>query len=171
METKSTVAKITLLALLGAALTIYTAHGAGPAIVKAAASPTTAQTEVTTTDFVFGVVGVGRGQAVRISAALIAGTAERSEPIEVEFMFKDPAGNVMTIERQTILPGRAGSLDSHGIIAINQVRTDLIAQVSIIGILAPETRNHIVPTVEVYDTATGKTQFVLNNPRAIIAIL
>jgi hypothetical protein len=173
MKIKSTFAKLMSLALLVATLTIYPASGSGPAIVNAAPSRTsTAQTEVPPTiDFVFGLVGIGRGQTARINAVFIAGLEERAEPIEVELMFQDQEGNVVASERQTLLPGHPTSFDTHGIIAINQERTNLIPRVSIKGVIAPETRNRIVPTVEVFDTATGKTQFALNNPRAIIAVL
>ena len=101
----------------------------------------------------------------------LASLEDRAEPIEVELMFQDQEGNVVASERQTLLPGHPASFDTHGIIAINQERTNLIPRLSIKGVIAPETRNRIVPTVEVFDTATGKTQFALNNPRTIIAIL
>jgi len=174
MKTKSTFSKLTSLTLLVATLTIHIAGGARSAIVNAAPSATaTAPTEGTPiTDFVFGLVGVGRAQTARINTVFVAaGPEDRSEPIEVEFMFQDRDGNVVASERQRLLPGHAGSFDTHGIIAINQERADLIPHVSIRGVIAPETMNRIVPSVEVFDAATGKSQFELNNPRAIIAVL
>jgi hypothetical protein len=172
MKTKWKFAKITPLALLLATLAVYTVSGAEPTIANAA-HPSTVQTQgAPTTDFVFGLIGLGRAQTARINLAFVAnGPDDRSEPVEVEFMFQDREGNVLASERQRLLPGHAGSFDTHGIIAINQERLSLIANVAIIGVLAPETRNRIVPTLEVFDDPTGKTQFALNNPHAIIAIL
>lgn len=161
MKTKGTFTKLTSLALLVATLTVYAASRAGAAIV----SPTTASTAQTQvapeTRFVFGLIGLARGQSARLNAVLAIDPNDRT-PLEVEFMFHDREGNVVASERQTLYPGHASSFEMHA------VMLDIQPCISIRGQLGPETRNSIVGTLEVIDDSTGKTQFVLTNPRMII---
>jgi hypothetical protein len=167
MKTKSTFAKLVSLALLVATLTIYTVSRAGAASPNPAASPAAAaQLDLTPeTEFEFGLIGLARGQTARINAVLLLGPEIRPEPVEVEFTFHDREGNVMASERQTLLPGHASSFEIRAGAVIHERTGDIQPCISIRGVIGPETRNRIICTLEVVDSATGRTQFALNNPR------
>jgi hypothetical protein len=163
MKSKITIAKLTSLALLVATLTIYAANRAGAAGSGPAPGAASAQTEprggVT---FSPGVIGIGRGQIASLHAALI-GTLNTERPIEVEFMVYDQDGNVLASSRQTLLAGRATSFDTKGIIGVlRNERTDLLPCIRVLVDPTDPAVNLIVPTFEVSDNATGKTQFALS---------
>lgn len=168
MKTKSTFAKLTLLSLLVATLTIYAANRAGaagpnPAVSRAAA----AQVDLTPeTEFEFGLIGLARGQTARINAVFLVDPNFR-QPLDVEFTFHDREGNVLASERQTLLPGHASSFEIRAGAIVHDRTGDIQPCISIRGAIGPEVRDRIVCTLEVMD-ASGKTQFALNNPRMLV---
>jgi hypothetical protein len=168
MKTKRTFAKLTSLALLVAALTIYAATRAGAAAVNPPLPPAaTAQTETSTeTEFEFGLIGLARYQSARINAVFLVDPNFR-QPIEVEFMFHDREGNVVAQSRETLLPGHASSFEMRAGAIVHDRISDIQPCISIRGAIGPEIRNRIVCTLEVIDNLTGKTQFALNNPHMI----
>ena len=162
MKTKSRFAKLISLALLVATLTGYAATRAGAADDNAGTG-TAAQTDVPpTTDFAFGGISIGRGQTASIIVVCNPDPSGRDQqPLEVEFMFHDQDGNLLASSRQTLLPGQLGSFDTHGIIAVfRNARTVLQPSLRVFEPNGPRA-NRIIPTLEVIDTETGKTQFAL----------
>jgi hypothetical protein len=166
MKTKSTFAKLTSLALLVATLTIYTASRAGAAAVNPA-SATTAQTEVMpTTEFASGGINIGRGQTASIIAVLKPDLGGRDQqPVEVEFMFHDWEGNLLTSETKTILPGHASSFEIRAGLGVPQ-RSELLPCIKVLVDPNDPRANRILANVEVFDNATGKTQFALSCRKA-----
>lgn len=165
MKTNSSFAKLTVLALLVATLTVYVANRAGAAADN---DGTAAQSDVTpTTEFEFGGISIGRGQTANIIAILKSDpTAGDQEPFEVEFMFHDQDGNLLDSSRQTLLPGQLRSFDTHGIIAIlRNKRTSIAPSLKVIQPNGPRA-DRIVATLEVSDADTGKTQFAVRCRKA-----
>jgi hypothetical protein len=167
MKTTTRFAKLVSLALLVATLTIYAASRAGAAGINPAPSPAAAaQRDLTPeTEFEFGLIGLAPNQTARINAVLLIGPEVRPEPAEVEFTFHDREGNVVASERQTLLPGHASSFEIRAGVIIHDRISDIQPCISIRGVIGPDIRNRIVCTLEVIDSATGRTQFALNNPR------
>jgi len=160
MKTKSIFAKLTSLALLVGTLTIYAASRTGAAAVSPAPSPVVQTETPEAVTFSCGATGIGRGQTASIIAVLI-GLLDTERSVEAEFMFHDRDGNLLASSRQTLLPGHAASFDTHGIIAIRQERTEIVASLRVLVSPNDPNVNLIIPKLEVFDNATGKTQFAL----------
>jgi len=161
MKTKGTFAKLTSLALLVATLTIYTASRAGAAAFHPARATTT-QTEVTpATEFASGGISLGRGQTASIIVVCNPDPSGRDQqPVEVEFMFYDWEGNLLASETKTLLPGHPSSFEFRGGVGVPQ-RNELQPCVKVLVDPSDPRANRILANVEVFDTATGKTQFAL----------
>src|SRR5262249_34219468 len=162
MKSNRTFVKLTTLALLLATMTVYAANRAGAARANAAPPATVSREELEeAVTFTPGAIGIGPGQIASIHAVLI-GMLDTERAVEVEFTFHDPDGNVLASSRQALLAGRATSFDTRGIIAIlRSKRIDIIPSVRVLANPTDPNVNLIVPTFEVFDTATGKTQVAL----------
>jgi hypothetical protein len=161
METKIRFAKLTSLALLVATLTIYAASRTGAAAVSRASSPAVQTEAPEFVTFSCGGTGIGRGQTASIIAILI-GQLDTERSVEVEFMFHDRDGNLLASSRQTLLPGHAASFDTRGIISIlRQERTEIVGSLRVLVGANDPNVNLIIPKLEVFDNATGKTQIAL----------
>ena len=161
MKTKSIFAKLTSLALLVATLTIYISSRTGAAAVNPVPSPAVQTEAPEAVTFSCGATGIGRGQTASIIAVLI-GLLDTERSVEAEFMFHDRDGNLLASSRQTLLPGHAASFDTHGIIGVlRQERTEIVASLRVLVSPNDPNVNLIIPKLEVFDNATGKTQFAL----------
>jgi len=164
MKRKSTFAKFTALALLMATLTIYTASRMGGAAANATPRTVAQADTLPSTELSFGGVNLGRGQTASIIAILKPDLTGRDEgPVKVEFMFHDWDGNLLASETKTISPGHASSLDIRAGTSVLG-RSELSPCVKVSSGPSDPTANRIVATLEVWDTATGRALFVLNNP-------
>jgi hypothetical protein len=82
-------------------------------------------------------------------------------------MFHDWEGNLLASETKTVLPGHASSFETRGIIGIlRQERTGLIPCLKVLIDPNDPRANRIVANVEVFDTDSGKGQFVLSCRKA-----
>jgi len=161
MKTKHIFTKLTSLALLVATVTIYVASRTGAAAVSPGPSPVVQTEAPETVTFSCGATGIGRGQTASIIAVLI-GLLDTERSVEAEFMFHDRDGNLLASSRQTLLPGHAASFDTHGIIGVlRQERTEIVASLRVLVSPNDPNVNLIIPKLEVFDNATGKTQFAL----------
>jgi hypothetical protein len=162
MKSISTLAKLASPLLLVTTLSFYVASRAGGGVNAAPAAA--AQTEVTpTTEFPFGGINIGRGQTASIIAILLPDTTGRDQrPVEAELMFHDWDGNLLASETKTILPGQASSFDIRAGLGPPQ-KGELIPCVKVLVDPSDPRAGRIVATLEVWDTATGKAQLVLNS--------
>jgi hypothetical protein len=125
----------------------------------------------------FGMVGITSGQTIRIS---VVNTAESPaadsppDPCRVVITFRDASGNLIRnangvpIRRVVLLKGGESSfldLNADDFIRENggqrlQIRPEVrIQQASGNGLTPPDP---CIPTVEVFNNANGRTQFVIN---------
>ena len=161
MKTKSIFAKLTSLALLVATLTIYAASRTGAAAASRPSSPGVQTEAPEAVTFSCGATGIGRGQTASIIAVLI-GRLDSERSVEVEFMFHDRDGNLLASSRQTLLSGHAASFDTHGIIGVlRQERTEIVASLRVLVGPNDPNLNLIIPKLEVFDNATGRTQIAV----------
>ena len=160
MKSISTLAKLASPLLLVTTLSFYVASRAGGGVNAAPAAA--AQTEVTpTTEFPFGGINIGRGQTASIIAILLPDTSGRDQrPVEAELMFHDWDGNLLASETKTLLPGHPSSFEFRGGVGVPQ-RNELQPCVKVLVDPSDPRANRILANVEVFDTATGKTQFAL----------
>jgi len=101
-----------------------------------------------------------RGQTASIIAVLI-GLLDTDRSVEAEFLFHDRDGNLLASSRQTLLPPR-GIVRYPWIIGVlRQERTEIVASLRVLISPNDPNVNLIIPKLEVFDNATGKTQFAL----------
>lgn len=140
-----------------------------------APSPADALKEVDT----FGMVGIVRGQAARlnvVNARAMVDPGDRSNPCPVELGFVDGKGRSLGRATAALLPGQASffdvffdAFDDAGPASRLQVRGFVIED----GRVAPDIGDRtgrmgadpcaaLLPSVEVYDVATGASTLVLH---------
>ena len=108
----------------------------------------------------FGVVSITPDQTIRLNA-VCSSHGVRGVPPEAcsaELMFHDAAGNVLASHIVRLRPGQAAFLDF-----TVGARTEALERVGIQPCIIPAPdRGRMLPTAEVFDTATGQTAFVTN---------
>ncbi len=104
----------------------------------------------------FGMIGIVRDQMARLSVADIGGASPPEPDAPVELLFLDGSGATLARSVVTVSGGAAASLDlrgdSLGIIGPND-RMQVRAVVRALGNRKPA----VVPTLELFDTVTGRT--------------
>lgn len=107
------------------------------------------------------MVGIVAGQTARLNV-VSAVPPDPTVVCEVELMFFDMDGMVLAETSVRLSPGMAAFHDLNGDEFAREGRLQVRAEVMI-----PDTRNcniNITSTLEVFDNATGKTEFVLTPP-------
>ena|SRR5215471_615076 len=160
MKNKITIAKFASLALLVAALTIYTANRTGAA--ANAATPSTQDATAPSTDIDFGAIKLGRNQNALIIVVCVADQTDRDQrPVNVEFMFNDWDGNLLASETKTILPGHASSFDLRDGVGISGRASALAPSIKLLVDPSDPILDRISASLEVQDSS-GNAQLLLN---------
>ena len=122
------------------------------------------------TDFTFGMVGIGTGQTARLNIVNIGAATGTSIPCVLALAFLDSNSKIIKQTFVSLKSGQAGLLDLTAIeVGLTEPRPDSTARVQIRGAgynptLIPQPLScNLVPTVEIFDSATGKTVTVLAN--------
>ena len=105
----------------------------------------------------FGVVSITQNQTIRLNAVCSEHGAKGVPPgpCRAELMLHDAAGNVLVSQIVRLKPGQTTFLDY----AVD-LRTPPLERVGIIPCVLPDPeRGRLLPTVEVFDSATGQTAF------------
>jgi hypothetical protein len=135
----------------------------------------------------WGLFGIVADQTARVSVVNTSGDPRGYPPgpCRVSVAFQDVDGTVLKEARFTLRPGQAASLDygfqpppepehgdAIGAAAGRLGRQDLRARIAIVNLVAPDPDRPdafppgpCVPTVEVFETATGRTAFLLAEAR------
>ncbi|HZM85451.1 MAG TPA: hypothetical protein VFF31_02745 [Blastocatellia bacterium] len=152
-----TIAKFTSLALLVATLTVYVANHLETAVNAAPATPAQNQT-APNTDIEFGAVKIGKSQNASIIAILATDRTGRDQrPVDVEFIFKDWAGNVLASETRTLMPGQASSFEIQDGIRLPGKSIEFVASAKVLVDPYDPRANRVTATLQVSDE-TGKVQ-------------
>ncbi len=107
--------------------------------------------------FQFGMVGITRDQTARLN--VLNGSRE---PIQVSFNFTDSAGRQIKQAVETIMPDHAAFLDLTPSGVDDAAGRLQIHATLEIGERSPGgAGRQIIPTLEVFDTSTGKTHIAL----------
>lgn len=113
----------------------------------------------------FGMVGITRGQTARLNVVNIAMESRGSEMMcQAHLMFFDSMGNMLAEGMVNLMPGHAMFHDLNGdgvLMGREGMRAQIRADVMIIG---DQRTCNVIPTLEIFDNATGMTNFVLTNP-------
>jgi len=161
MKGKSTIAKLTSLALLVATLTIYTSSHMGAAVNAAPATAPQAQTTPPSTDIEFGAIKLGRSQNALIIVVCAADQNARDQrPVDVEFMFYDWDGNLLASETKTVMPGHASSFDLQGT-GVPHRSSEIQPCIKVLVDPSDPIADRIIATLQVSDES-GRAQFALN---------
>jgi len=135
----------------------------------------------------WGLFGIVAGQSARVSVVNTSGDPHGYPPgpCRVGLAFVDADGTVLKEERLTLRPGQATSLDygfnpppdpergdAVGSPSDGRGRQDLRARIEIADLVDPGDRRarlvppgSCVPSVEVFETATGRTAFLVAEAR------
>jgi hypothetical protein len=114
----------------------------------------------------FGMVGVARGQTLRLNVvnALVPDRRLPPNPCKVLLTLADGAGTVLAESTETLPAGQAAALDLNGDALPGRLGNR--AQVRAFIRVLDETRGNRLPpgpcvaTLEVFDNSTGKTEFL-----------
>lgn len=118
-----------------------------------------------------GMFGVARGQTVQINFSHLGDRT--TDPVQFDVQFVDMLGNVVAHDAKIVGPGQAGFFN----VAFSAFGTDA-KRAEIRAIISahnppsdgtahnPPSGNSLRTSVEVFDTDTGKTTFILHNPPA-----
>jgi hypothetical protein len=123
-----------------------------------------------TTDFTFGMVGIGGGQTARLNIVNVGPATGTSIPCVLALAFFDSNSKIIKQTFISLKSGQAGLLDLTAVeVGLTELKPDSTARVQIRGAgynptLIPQPLScNLVPTVEIFDSATGKTVTVLAN--------
>jgi hypothetical protein len=106
----------------------------------------------------FGVVSITPDQTIRLNAVCSEHGVNGfpAAPCKAELMLHDAAGNVLVSQIVKLRPGQTTFLDY-----TVGLRTTPLDRVGIVPCVLPDPqRGRILPTVEVFDSATGQTAFL-----------
>jgi hypothetical protein len=110
----------------------------------------------------FSAVGITRGQTGRLYVVNHVETTRgpTTGPCMVELMFHDETGSPIKSGMVTLGPGQAGFLEVTG----EEVLGTSAAARGAIGpcVMPSDGCGAVVPTLEIYDTETGRTEAILN---------
>jgi hypothetical protein len=132
------------------------------------------------TSSTFGMVGIAAGETARVNALNLAagGPIVVGGSCQVTATFLDDKGNTLLTKSQTVAQGEAAHFDmprSEAQAGADPV--EIRATVSASSLLTPGATYaslagcSILPTMEIFDQATGRTSVVLENPRSLPTIL
>jgi hypothetical protein len=100
------------------------------------------------------LLGLARGQTARLNVVSYEGPD--STPVRVELAFFDDQGNPLARSEETLAPGRAAALElPYERLGRADLRVEVRAVVRVVG--SP----NIIPSLEVFDNETGKTDVLL----------
>jgi hypothetical protein len=108
----------------------------------------------------FGIVSITPEQTIRLNAVCSEHGVRGIPPVacRAELMFHDAAGNVLLSQVVRLKPGQATFLDY-----TVGIRTAPFERVAIQPCVIPDPeRGRMLPTVEVFDNATGQTALLVN---------
>ena len=108
----------------------------------------------------FGVVSITPDQTIRLNAVCSEHGARGvpAGPCRAELMLHDAAGTVLVSQIVRLRPGQTTFLDY-----TVGIRTTPLERVGIVPCILPDPeRGRMLPTVEVFDNATGQTAFLVN---------
>jgi hypothetical protein len=111
----------------------------------------------TAVEFHFGMVGITREQTARLNVVNVS-----REPIQLSLNFTDGAGRMIRQTVETLMPDQATFLDI-SLSGIDQVagRIQIHASLEINARSSADVGRRLIPTLEVFDNSTGKTQIAL----------
>lgn len=147
-----------LLAVLAAAGFFFNTTRAG------AMASTMASTMIDSFSPNFGMFGITQGQTARLNVVNLE-TGEFVPCIRVELSFIDGDGNTLLQKVYDVDRGKSAFLDLNGNQFVGRGgRTQIRAQVRFVG--TPDTRDdpffrNCLPTLEVIDNVTGRTNFIV----------
>lgn len=111
----------------------------------------------TAVEFHFGMVGITRGQSARLNVL----NASR-EPIQLSLNFSNSDGRLIRQAVETLEPGRAVFLDlTPSTVDEGAGRLQIHASIQFGDLDSGGVGRQIIPTLEVFDNDTGRTQVVL----------
>jgi len=110
-----------------------------------------------------GMFGITQNQTARLNVMRDDPFFHDNPFLRVELSFIDGEGNILSQKVYDIEPGKAAFLDLKGrdIMAQSGIRAQMRAVVKFVG--TPDTRqlDNCIPTLEVFDTQSGETRFLL----------
>lgn len=111
----------------------------------------------TAVEFNFGMIGITRDQTVRLSTLNLG-----IEPVNLSINFADQEGRLIKRSVEKLEAGHSIFLDlTPGTIDAGAGRLQIHASVEAGSRLGGDVGRRIIPTLEVFDNETGKTQVVL----------
>jgi len=150
MNTRNIFTKLSI----AVALAAFVATGAVWELRRAhAASPNSDPT-------VFGVVNIVQGQAVRLSAvcSMYGLNGLPPDPCRGTLEFHDASGNEVQSLPYELMPGHSISLEQ----GISPAAVGLTHTYTPCLMPAPDNKGRAIPSIEVFDTASGKTEIYVS---------
>jgi hypothetical protein len=106
------------------------------------------------------LIGLARGQTARLNVVNYEGPD--SAPVQVELAFFDDQGNPLARSEETLAPGRAAALElPYERLGRADLRLEVRALMRVSGDPNVVGDPHIIPSLEVFDDDTGKTQVLI----------
>jgi hypothetical protein len=121
----------------------------------------------------FGVVGIAAGQTLRVNVANVAFPPDPMSPTcmaEVSFRMSDGSLHG-TPSRHTLAPGEAGFVDltASDVGILGPPTRVQVRAILMVGMLPRHCKRLLVPSLEIFDDATGKTM-VLYPPESFMGL-
>jgi len=123
--------------------------------------------------FTFGMIGVTAGQVARLSVVNSAVGPAGQASCTIDLTFLDSDGKILKTARFALAPQKAAQLDLErrdlpDAVGRIQIRGGIAETVSpSAGLISPGSACAPVTTLEVFDSDSGKTSFILTDPKMV----